>query len=155
MRPGGRMVVTAFVFDAPLTAWAVRASGVDSDSFGGGARTDYLATIRAAGLVDVEIWGQELQRDRARSPPESVWREQGPRASTSKVGARGSLVDDPRPEPVELLVGAAGKITARPIRSVIAFRCLVAGTITGEELMDTAHALGPHTPTDCRPIDTP
>ncbi len=60
LRPGGRMVVSDVVLDAPLTAWAAEQAAAIAGCVAGAAlRTDYLAAIRAAGLVNVKILGDK------------------------------------------------------------------------------------------------
>jgi arsenite methyltransferase len=56
LRPGGRMVVSDVVLDAPLPAWAAEQAVAIAGCVAGAAlRTDYLAAIRSAGLVEVEV----------------------------------------------------------------------------------------------------
>jgi len=56
LRPGGRMVVSDVVLDAPLPPWAAEQAVAIAGCVAGAAlRTDYLAAIRAAGLVDLEV----------------------------------------------------------------------------------------------------
>ena len=56
LRPGGRMVVSDVVLDAPLPASiAADAAALTGCVAGAALRAPYLATIAAAGLTDVEI----------------------------------------------------------------------------------------------------
>jgi arsenite methyltransferase len=56
LRPGGRLVVSDVVLDAPLPpSVAASAEALTGCVAGAALRADYLATIAAAGLVDVEV----------------------------------------------------------------------------------------------------
>jgi SAM-dependent methyltransferase len=56
LRPGGRLVVSDVVLDAPLPAAVVASAEALTGCVAGAAlRADYLGTIAAAGLVDVEV----------------------------------------------------------------------------------------------------
>lgn len=56
LRPGGRLVVSDVVLDAPLpAAVAASAEALTGCVAGAALRTDYLGTIAAAGLVDLEV----------------------------------------------------------------------------------------------------
>jgi SAM-dependent methyltransferase len=56
MRPGGRMIVSDIVLDAPLPpAIAASVAAWTGCVAGASLRADYLAAIRAAGLDDVEV----------------------------------------------------------------------------------------------------
>lgn len=56
LRPGGRMAVSDIVLDAPLPALvAENVAALTGCVAGASLRADYLATIEAAGLVDVEV----------------------------------------------------------------------------------------------------
>ncbi len=60
LRPGGRLVVSDVVLDAPLPAWAAEQAVAIAGCVAGAAlRTDYLGAIRSAGLVDVEVLGDK------------------------------------------------------------------------------------------------
>jgi hypothetical protein len=56
LRPGGRMVVSDVVLDAPLPdAIAADVAALTGCVAGAALRRDYLATIASAGLAEVEI----------------------------------------------------------------------------------------------------
>src|SRR5512143_846018 len=56
LRPGGRVIVSDVVLDAPLpAAVATSAAALTGCVAGAALRDDYLATIVAAGLVDIEV----------------------------------------------------------------------------------------------------
>jgi len=58
LRPGGRVVVSDVVLDAPLPAGvAASAEALTGCVAGASLRADYLATIAAAGLTDIEVLG--------------------------------------------------------------------------------------------------
>ena len=60
LRPGGRMIVSDVVLDAPLPAAIVNDVNALVGCVAGAAlRTEYLDAIRAAGLVDVEVLGDK------------------------------------------------------------------------------------------------
>src|SRR5215469_13100795 len=56
LRPGGRMVVSDVVLDAPLPpAIAESVAALTGCVAGASLRNEYLQTIGAAGLVDIEV----------------------------------------------------------------------------------------------------
>jgi SAM-dependent methyltransferase len=56
LRPGGRMVISDVVLDAPLPAFVAESVAALTGCVAGAAlRQDYLQTIAAAGLVDIEV----------------------------------------------------------------------------------------------------
>jgi SAM-dependent methyltransferase len=56
LRPGGRMVVSDVVLDAPLPAGvAEQAVAIAGCVAGAALRTDYLAAIRSAGFVEIQV----------------------------------------------------------------------------------------------------
>jgi SAM-dependent methyltransferase len=58
LRPGGRVIVSDVVLDAPLPPGIADSAAAFTGCVAGAAlRADYLATIAAAGLTDVEILG--------------------------------------------------------------------------------------------------
>ena len=60
LRPGGRMVISDVVLDAPLPTWvAGHAAAIAGCVAGAALKKDYLATIAGAGLVDVEVCGEK------------------------------------------------------------------------------------------------
>jgi SAM-dependent methyltransferase len=56
LRPGGRLVVSDVVLDAPLPAAVAESAAAFTGCVAGATlRADYLRTIAEAGLVDVEV----------------------------------------------------------------------------------------------------
>jgi SAM-dependent methyltransferase len=56
LRPGGRLVISDIVLDAPLPDFiAASVAALTGCVAGAALRADYLATVRAAGLADVEV----------------------------------------------------------------------------------------------------
>jgi SAM-dependent methyltransferase len=87
LRPGGRMVISDVVLDAPLPAAIAESVAALTGCVAGAAlREDYLRTIAAAGLVDIEVVGDRSFGEMALTMVPAEFLEQATAAGVDVVG---------------------------------------------------------------------